>query len=633
MNGKKFLLAIVGAFILMLLLSALFNLVIIKDFVQSHLADSIARDKFIMPLIVIAYLILAFFMAYLYPYIEDEDRTDNARGIIGQGLKFGVIMAFLWVLPFNLILHGGFKFPGLALFFDTGWAVVEQGIGGVVIALVYSRKFFKGKELEYTTRETWKNYSDTQISQPMRQYWPDSLAEIIEVVKFAEKHELQVRAVGSGHSWSDVAVTTDFLVLPQKLNKVLPLEESLLKDNVDTSTLFRVESGITLRELNEILESKDLALPNLGGYDGQTIVGVISTSTHGSGIEFGPFDQSVESLELVGEGGKVYRIEPANGITNPSEYKKAHPDRELKQDDDWINSVVMSMGCMGIFYSVILRIVPKFYLKEVRTMSTWSKVKEDLKGGVLKKHDHYELYLSPYKDNGDYPCLITERNRTTDIHNLTKAQKNRNVVSGILASLPYINRILNFIFNLDPKITPEIIKSSLEGQVDDYTDISYNVFLVGKPSRITAYSQEIGFPMKDHAYIKAIDRLLEMVHVNEAIGELYHTASITIRFVKASKAYLSMMHGYDTCMVEIITVKNTQGAFEMMERYENEMYKYSGRPHWGQVHSLTFDIIQKLYPKFDTWLKIYNELNKKGTFASPFTKRVGFSKETVAGVS
>ena len=45
----------------------------------------------------------------------------------------------------------------------------------------------------------------------------------------------------------------------------------------------RVEAGMRLRELNRLLDDKGVALSQMGGYDAQTVAGVISTSTHGSG--------------------------------------------------------------------------------------------------------------------------------------------------------------------------------------------------------------------------------------------------------------------------------------------------------------------------------------------------------------
>ena len=64
-----------------------------------------------------------------------------------------------------------------------------------------------------------------------------------------------------------------------------------------------------LRELNRHLDDNGLALSNMGGYDAQTVAGVMSTATHGSGIAFGPIADAVRSLELVASGGRVIRIE------------------------------------------------------------------------------------------------------------------------------------------------------------------------------------------------------------------------------------------------------------------------------------------------------------------------------------
>ena len=79
-------------------------------------------------------------------------------------------------------------------------------------------------------------------------------------------------------------------------------------------------------------------------------------------------------------------------------------------------------------------------------------------------------------------------------------------------------------------------------------------------------------------------------------------------------------------MVEIISVKDTVGALELMYRYEHEMYKFGGRPHWGQVNSITGYETHRLYPRLQDWLEIHAILNAKETFSSPFSFRVGLSR-------
>ena len=50
---------------------------------------------------------------------------------------------------------------------------------------------------------------------------------------------------------------------------------------------------------------RGLALINMGSYDGQTLAGVISTSTHGSGITLGSFPSAVEALIIVKADGQL----------------------------------------------------------------------------------------------------------------------------------------------------------------------------------------------------------------------------------------------------------------------------------------------------------------------------------------
>ena len=40
-------------------------------------------------------------------------------------------------MPYTLVLFGVYKFPYAALPMDFAWAFVEQGMGGLVIGLIY----------------------------------------------------------------------------------------------------------------------------------------------------------------------------------------------------------------------------------------------------------------------------------------------------------------------------------------------------------------------------------------------------------------------------------------------------------------------------------------------------------------
>jgi hypothetical protein len=98
---------------------------------------------------------------------------------------------------------------------------------------------------------------------------------------------------------------------------------------------------------------------------------------------------------------------------------------------------------MGIIYSVTLRVVEKYWLKEVRTLRTWDKVKDDLiRGRVLADNRHYEVLINPYQVGGAHRCLITTRNPTNPPRNKPDDKLNRNYPAELLASLPFNAKFL-----------------------------------------------------------------------------------------------------------------------------------------------------------------------------------------------
>jgi hypothetical protein len=80
------------------------------------------------------YLLLALLMAWLYPRFVRPISSP-----VRDGLLFGIGSAVVWSMPYSLVLFGVYNFPYPALPRDFAWALVEQGAGGVVIALIYGK--------------------------------------------------------------------------------------------------------------------------------------------------------------------------------------------------------------------------------------------------------------------------------------------------------------------------------------------------------------------------------------------------------------------------------------------------------------------------------------------------------------
>src|SRR5947209_6868462 len=61
-------------------------------------------------------------------------------------------------------------------------------------------------------RDRWTNYVKTQAANPFEIEKPESLEELKAVLHEAAGKGYPVRAVGSGHAWSDVALTDGIVI-------------------------------------------------------------------------------------------------------------------------------------------------------------------------------------------------------------------------------------------------------------------------------------------------------------------------------------------------------------------------------------------------------------------------------------
>jgi hypothetical protein len=486
-----------------------------------------------------------------------------------------------------------------------------------------------GTERDYEVRHTWKNHLGNQSVDPLRIYAPGSIEDVCGIVRAGEAAGVTVRAVGSGHSWSDVALTRGFLLKTEGLARPAAAEPDFLRPEWTERRLVRAEAGIRIKELNAYLDRRGLALSNMGGYDHQTVAGVISTSTHGSGLSFGPLSDFVCSLDIVASAGVVYRIERTDGPTDRRAYEVHHGDRRtLIQDDHWFDAVAVGMGCMGVICTAMLEVEHKYYLREVRAFHTWDKVRADLVDGtVLTSNRHYEVLFSPYKRKHAYPCLVTTRNYTDNPSRKPFDKRTRNWGVEFASAFPLTPHLLNLTVDLKPSLSPAMLESAIRALIkNEYDEVSYKVLNIGTANLLPAYSCEIGVPM-DGRHIQAAEEIIRVAAEARKVGDVYQSSPISFRFVKASSAYMSMMNGRDTMMIELIQLSRCDGGYELLAAYEEALDKLGGRPHWGQVNTVTASegLLSTMYPHYRDWLEVHHRLNASGIFDSPFTERVGIS--------
>ena len=131
MNVGKFLGAAIGGGVVMWLLGGGWHMWAMSGFyADNSVAEAIGQPR--MQFIIGGYLILGLLMSYIFP------KGYAGGSAVCEGLRFGAIMGLLWVLPHAVILHGVyFGATGKLILVDAIWHIVEQGIGGIVMALIY----------------------------------------------------------------------------------------------------------------------------------------------------------------------------------------------------------------------------------------------------------------------------------------------------------------------------------------------------------------------------------------------------------------------------------------------------------------------------------------------------------------
>lgn len=488
------------------------------------------------------------------------------------------------------------------------------------------------------TAKTWQNYVGTETAEPLAIASPKTLRELQDSLVEARKLRCPVRAVGSHHAWSDAALTDGIAIETHGLlEPLVAADASLLKDPRQATTLVRASAGMTIKDLNAALDKHGLALINMGGFDGQTLAGVISTSTHGSGLLLGSFPSFVEALVVVGSDGQVSQIEKANGITDPQKFHSSVGNIRLVQDDKVFSASVVGVGCLGIIFAVILRVRSQYWLSETRTLHKWSDLRKKLlDDNFLRQYRHVEVLINPHVIKGQNTSLLTVRHEVPQPTKPSPPKPFRNAFSELLASLPGAGEFLVFLFRTWPRLSPILVENAITSLEDsnEFVAPSFTILNIGAANGFPAVCSELGVDLDKH--VDATDSVLTVASQARAQG-MYQSGLIALRYVAPSPGFLSMQPR-ETCMIELPMMRGVFGSDSLPWQFEELLTKkFGARPHWGQRNFLTgsHDMLEQLYghTNLQSWLEVFKSFNPSGQFNSRFTDRVGFSSHAPCGTS
>jgi len=253
----------------------------------------------------------------------------------------------------------------------------------------------------------WNDWDDNSPSPGGKPFAP-GLAALKSIVRQAEAAGKRVRAAGSGWSLNNAAYVPDYLIDTANLSALLigfgPAYVAP-SHQADSEHFVFSQCGAQLKTVNEELAKKGLALPTSGASNGQTIVGAMSTGTHGSANTVGAIPDFILGLHIVGEGGEDYWIERASQPAMSDTFL-AWLGAKLIRDDDLFLSAVVGFGSLGLIHGVVFKAEPLYVLELFVRQFDYQQVVAaattlDMRGLGLPGGDavpfHFEVVFNPYK--------------------------------------------------------------------------------------------------------------------------------------------------------------------------------------------------------------------------------------------
>jgi len=432
-----------------------------------------------------------------------------------------------------------------------------------------------------TTPTSWQNWSGRVRSTPERVAVPADTADVAATVKSAVQDGLRVKAVGSGHSFSEIAAADGVQVQLDRLDRLV---------DVDTTTgRVTVGAGIPLHRLTRLLDEHGLAMENLGDIDRQTLAGATSTGTHGTGARFGGIATQIRGLELVLADGSV--------VTTSADERP-----------ELMELARVGLGAIGVITAITLQCVPRFALHVVDEPMPLERVLDEL-DELVDGNDHFEFFWFPYTDTA-----LTRRFQRlpaeVDLH--PEGRLAHWFDEAVVTNIGW--DVLLRVATRRPRFVPHVnrlVTGALSRR--EYTDLSHRVF---------ASRRDVRF--NEGEYAVAREQFRDVFgELRSLLGRLEHPVAFPFecRFVAADDIPLAPTYRRPSAYIAFHQYRSMPHE-PFFDAVEDVFAAFDGRPHWGKMHRLGAAELRARYPRFDAFVELRDQLDPTGVFTNDYLDRV-----------
>ena len=433
-----------------------------------------------------------------------------------------------------------------------------------------------GRNSQQTTR--WSNWAGNQQTGTVLLSKPQTESELQQVVQSAQLSGRRVKAVGSGHSFTAIAVSEEVLVDLSDYDEIVAI------DRINQTVT--VQSGIQLSKLNQALYENSLAMQNLGDIAYQTIAGAISTSTHGTGAKFTGIANQVVALRVVLADSSIVEC-------------SANVNAQL------FSCARVGLGALGLISTVTLKVVSAFNLAVIEEPMRVDDVLQNLDLHV-DSNDHFEFFWVPHTG-----WALTKRNNRNNLPVEPMSKMSHWYSKTLMEN--YAFGAVCMLGKARPSLIPKLAKALPSSGRNEYSDASHKVF--ASKRIIKFYEMEYAIPRE--ACAEALNRVRRMV----TDSGFFLNFPVEVRFTAPDEIPLSTASNRESAYIAVHIYKG-MNYVPYFKEVESIMNSYQGRPHWGKLHFQSAATLASRYPQWDVFQAVRNQVDPQRMFSNQYLETV-----------
>eukprot|EP00656_Telonema_subtile_P025773 TRINITY_DN27811_c0_g1_i2.p1 TRINITY_DN27811_c0_g1~~TRINITY_DN27811_c0_g1_i2.p1 ORF type:complete len:661 (+),score=202.29 TRINITY_DN27811_c0_g1_i2:93-2075(+) len=428
----------------------------------------------------------------------------------------------------------------------------------------------------------WLNWNGTVSCTPRAAYVPESLPELQTVIRHAARSGLQLRVRGSGSSSSQSWCTEGVLVSLERLNKVIYVDKR--------HSTVQVQAGVLMGSLCNVLSEFGMALPSLPPLSSQSLGGVVALGSHGSGLKHGCISDALVGLDLLNAEGELVRV-------------------STEHNPEMMNAARVSLGCLGVIYSVTLQCEPVFNLRCEERITELEEVMLSC-DDLIQHNDHVQLEWFPFTT----AVLVRLLNRT---------QAPVSAPSGCLTSYACFLRhhVLDWVCALgalSPRMVPSLwhlyarkLLRLLPGSVAaSHLQLMKNP--VRRPS-LLFLEMEYAVALPDaRAAVAELRRYTEQ----QALQGYYLSLPVSLRFAAMDLAYCSPAYMRSSCYMTVRAPIHNPGSHGFLAGLGELWHRFGGRPNLGCLYYVHGPKLRLSYPELDRFCDVRDKLDPGRMFSN-----------------